>query len=289
MGPGTKMLDFEVLQGDLDGDGRDEIIVVNFSGESQGMGQQYRDVAVLTRDAPDGLVLSSQFGVEEYGANGTFVRFPGEQRIRLFITEWEWNDQVDPERGLGLYLVGRWFEYRHNSLLPISGQPVLARRYLSSFERERLETLERSENPYAWFLNRKGLAADSDPMALAAKITSSEGIIEDVKVVHSGRSSPFAPDIRKEFKIRLESGRKIDVLFGLLDGDQLSLDSDNTFTRFGVADSKIVLPRTVEPTDVIGNLIGKPVTLSTLRGFDDKHIVRIMWIHNAQPAAGADR
>src|SRR5262249_9092998 len=51
--------------------------------------------------------------------------------------------------GLGLYLVGQWWRYESGQLRPAK-RPTVIRRYLLSFERQRLATIDSPDVPYKW-------------------------------------------------------------------------------------------------------------------------------------------
>ena len=144
--------DFEVLRGDLDGDRRLELIVSNHDTTSAGMGVNYWTIAILPDVESRAFEPPLTFRVEEYGSSGTFVSGGG--KVSILATKWVWTDDPQGKRGRGLYLVGQWWQYKSGQLLPLLSKPTLMRRYLLSFERERLQTIDSPHAPYRWLTNQ---------------------------------------------------------------------------------------------------------------------------------------
>lgn len=129
---------FAVLQGDLDGNGTPEIVIVNHDGTSNGMAVNYATLGIIPN--LDAFQTPVFWQVEDYGP-GSFVRYPKFPGCALLTTEWEWFEKLDPQRGSGLYLIGHEFRYHDGFLLPVTEHPIRARRYLFAFETERDATL----------------------------------------------------------------------------------------------------------------------------------------------------
>ena len=120
--------DFEVSRGDLDGDGRAEVVVASRDSTSSGVAISRFSVSILDgRPLADGHADKTpvSFGVDDYGEG--VVRKDG----LLLLPEWQ------SERGGGLSLVGRPFRYERGALLHDARGPVLRRRLAQSFEEER--------------------------------------------------------------------------------------------------------------------------------------------------------
>jgi len=140
--PGT----FRVSVADVDGDGRDDLVVATLNAISNGMAVEYWTVCAISgraSSAPPACV-----GVEDYGVMGYLTHGPGEHACLLLQTTWRWG--TEPGRGNGLYLVGRWLRYSGSGFVPVTWRPILARRYLFSFQDERSS----SSKPLAWLRNR---------------------------------------------------------------------------------------------------------------------------------------
>jgi hypothetical protein len=128
--------EFLVFRGDLDEDGRRETIVVAPISVSNGMAVE--GWLVLIANGKDPAAPAVELPVEDWGLT-MFRARPNGRACRLLRAEW--RNGADPKRGAGLYLVGQWYLYRDGKLVPDRDHPLVARRYLYSFERERDEIL----------------------------------------------------------------------------------------------------------------------------------------------------
>ena len=143
---GMLVREFRVLAADLTGDGLDDIAVATRNTVSNGMA-----IASWTVCAIDGAAVASHpdcVSVEDFGFMSYFARQPGSPGCLLLQTAWRWGKE--PGRGSGLYLVGRWLRYSRGSFIPVASRPLVARRYLYSFERKRTSHYN-SDTPLAWF------------------------------------------------------------------------------------------------------------------------------------------
>ena len=116
--------DFEVIGADLDGDRQPELIVANHDGTSQGLGVNYWTIAIFPNAEFASFQPPLTFSIEEYGSLGTFV--PGQKRVDIFTTTWEWTTDPKGKRGEGLYLLGQWWQYRVGALTPIPHRPTVS-------------------------------------------------------------------------------------------------------------------------------------------------------------------
>jgi hypothetical protein len=151
IGPGSRL--FDVLTGDLDGDGKPELIVPHLETVSNGMGCDYWTITIF-----DGRDLASppvDLPVTEYGRLGTFLRPPSGGPCRILSTNWK--QDYEPGRGAGLYLTGSWYTYRKGNAVNDASRPVLRRRYLYSFEAQRWREggndWATSTTPFHWLLD----------------------------------------------------------------------------------------------------------------------------------------
>jgi hypothetical protein len=117
---------------DLDGDGRDELIVTTLETVSNGMAIGAFQIVVI--DGRDAAAPPLFFSDEDFDPRVSFLRAPGGSRCRFFETEWLWA--ADRRRGDGFYLTGQWLDYRDGALVPVTSRPLLARRLLFRFEKE---------------------------------------------------------------------------------------------------------------------------------------------------------
>ncbi len=125
---GTAM-DFEVVQADMDGDGRREHVVA-FRREANDVGMSWWNLAVLSGaqpQAPPLLLTAANYG------EGSLIRSAGSGGCDLLSTTWElaW----EPGRDIsGWTLLGRPMQYRGGSLGPLRDRPIYARRLYNSFQ-----------------------------------------------------------------------------------------------------------------------------------------------------------
>jgi len=145
---------FEASIADLDGDGDDELIVINLEHQSVGIGISTSTIDVLEDIA--GSALPMRIVVEDVGI-GTLFSVP--DRDGCGVLQTAWLEVKDPERGTGLYLVAQPLRYKQGVF--ISDGPQLARRYLHSFEDERLETFDEHE-PLDWIQDSRTVILESN-------------------------------------------------------------------------------------------------------------------------------
>ena len=251
---------FELLLTDLDADGNDELIVVDHIATSNGMAMTIDRISIVANYRRDDRTWVS-FTVDEFGTGpGTFVRQAGRSGFAIFSTEWERYTSLDPQRGYGTYLVGRWFRYEGGRLRAEPG--ILVRRLLNSLDAERSKPSD--NRPYSFFTDGKSRTVERDP-ALAAgnSLGTLRGIIERVNPDGYGGAS---------FDLRLDDGRRTNAIFGYPYGenpgehiDHLALTSINR-----------VLPEGVLPAAVIGDVTGRRVRLERYQ--DGKGEQRVLWI-----------
>lgn len=111
-----------------------------------GMGVEFWTVYIFPDSEFRGPQAPLIFGVKEYGALGTIV--PEGDHVLILTTEWLWLEDPQGKRGEGLYLVGQWWRYKSGELLPVVERPLMARRFLFSFESERYRTESNPRKPH---------------------------------------------------------------------------------------------------------------------------------------------
>ncbi len=126
---------------DLNGDGREELVIATLNTVSNGMGVEYWTVWVLSGDK-----ISNPVEVEDYGSMG-FLSSNGKQ-CRLLVTRW--IEGWEPNKDYGLYLVGRWFELSGHNMEYTLYRPAIKRRYIDTLVRLRREGSKRG-TPVMWF------------------------------------------------------------------------------------------------------------------------------------------
>jgi hypothetical protein len=174
--------DFNVMQGDLDGDRKPELIIANRDSTSVGIAVSVWTIAIF---AQSDFKSPLTFSVKEYGNLGTFVSNAG--HLNILTTNWVSGADPKGRRGSGLYLVGQWWRYYRGELTPLP-RSIVARRYLLSFERERLATLESDRIPYQWLANRNAESISTN-FITGPSISHKRGVIESVSPTNE--NSPY--------------------------------------------------------------------------------------------------
>jgi hypothetical protein len=122
-------VDFDVVQADLDGDGRREHLVA-FRRELNDLNMSWWNLAVLSGAQPGAapmLLTAANYG------EGSLIRSRDGRGCDLLSTTWElaW----EPARSqVGWTLLGRPMRYQGGALEPLRQQPILARRLYYSFQ-----------------------------------------------------------------------------------------------------------------------------------------------------------
>ena len=250
----------QLLMADLDGDGSQELIVVDHIATSNGMAMTVDRISIVSDYRRDDRSWIS-FTVDEYKKGpGTFVRREGRSGLAIFSTEWERYQTLDPQRGYGTYLVGRWFRYVKGRLVPEPG--ILVRRLLDGFDAERSKDSE--DQPYSFFVNGKGRAMEGDPALVSgSSLGTVRGTIERVTPNGDGGA---------DFTLRIDDGRRIDATFGYPTGDK----PDEHIDHIALTSMNRVLPEGILPSSVIGDVLGRRVRLERYQ--DGKGQQKVMWI-----------
>jgi aspartate racemase len=115
------------------------------AGQGNGMGIEDWSLRAI-----QGGSVSEPRSAHDYGLLAFPSHRPGDAECRILATRWIWAR--GPERGSGLYLYGRWLHLRDGALEPDPTRPIVARRYLYRFERQRLAGLATPVlEPLLWF------------------------------------------------------------------------------------------------------------------------------------------
>jgi aspartate racemase len=121
------------------------LLVAVRAGQGNGMG-----VADWSLRAIQGGSVSEPQSAHDYGLLAFPSHRPGDAECRILATRWIWSS--GRERGSGLYLYGRWLQLRGGALQPDPTRPIVARRYLYRFEKQRLAGLAMPVlAPLLWF------------------------------------------------------------------------------------------------------------------------------------------
>lgn len=111
------------------------------------------------------------------------------------------------KRGPGLYLVGQWWRYNSGELHPLLNRRIIARRYLASFERERLRTINSAQTPSRWLSNPQTEPLKTDPLLDVNRQSETRGIIEKVSVDN------IDSDRVMKIMFKSDAGRKITYVY----------------------------------------------------------------------------
>lgn len=160
-----------VMRGDLDGDGRAELIVSEWMDMSNGLGIRYFRLSIIDGAHPERAPL--QVNVDDFQPGGSFVRPAGGGECRLLATAW--RELRDPRRGEGMYFTGQWMRYRGGRLEHDVQRPVVVRRLLNSFDRDARGA------PLASFADRRAEAWSGVPAILPPLAQTRAGTILRVR------------------------------------------------------------------------------------------------------------
>lgn len=250
--------DFEVLRGDLDGDQKQELIVANHDATGVGLAVSAWTINIFPDAQFASFQLPLSFGVNEYGSFGTFVTEKG--RVSIFTTDWVSAADPTGKRGAGLYLAGQWWRYKAGELWPIPNRGTIARRYLFSFEQERLETLNSSRIPYQWF-NGARVERVTTAFLTGPNTVSKIGSVQSVAAIDE-KDSP------RKLKIVFKPDGEAAVEYAYADPDAQSE------LYLGDETSGWLYPERYLPARAEAWLTGKR---ASLRRYDDRRIT-VLWI-----------
>ncbi len=170
--------DFEVLSGDLRGDGKPFWIVANHELSSQGILVRFWSLHVLNpADPPARLPIS--WSTADYGP-GSFA-LPGSRQEKgcdILVTEWLGGEEAGKS---GLYFLGSWYRLDTNGITPLPSRRKRLRRYLYSFTRERVTSEEEGiahlkGRPDFWLRPEK--AVPYDPRKVMLRLTTDPSIAQ---------------------------------------------------------------------------------------------------------------
>jgi hypothetical protein len=249
-----------VMRGDLDADGRPELIVSEWMDMSNGLGIRYSRLSIFNGADPSRPPL--RVDVDDFDPRGSFARPGGGGPCRLIATRW--TALRDPRRGVGMYFTGQWMRYRAGRLEHDMERPVVVRRLLNSFR-----PWEVSGGPLAHFRDRRAEAWSGPAAVLPPLAESRTGSIMrvrddtvDVAVTpHDVRIFPYV-------------------------GAQGYNDDDGNFASSLLVDGATGRPWPRGYNPAADWLQLAPVTIRTYRG--DAQIVHLLVV-GPEPAAGGSR
>lgn len=268
IGTGNGTGNFYVYYGDLDKDKSSELVVVSTTNVTNGRGVPTSNVYILSEPLAENSGKPLVFPVEEFGEKDNFIFDAKTGETLILATEWDSYDNLDPKRIAGTYLVGRWFRFSRGLLRPAFDKPVLARRYLFSFEAERWEALGDKEwhhRPYLWLKNKTTHKFYKEPRERYELISKKYGTIERYE-----EQSLFEEiDIERRFTIRLDSGEIV-----IVSSEDPSIQIEDEKERwqnvvsvrdFGLLPQRVSLPFEFSPLSIFEKVEGKRVKLETYK------------------------
>lgn len=161
-----------VMSGDLDADGKPELMVSELLDMSNGLGIRYYRLTIVDGARPAEAAV--RVHLDDFDPRGSFVRPAGGGACRLLATRW--TELRDPRRGEGMYFTGQWMRYRDRRLEHDLDRPLVVRRLLASFR-----PWEVSGGPLAHFRDRRAEAWSSVPAILPPLAQTRTGSIMRVR------------------------------------------------------------------------------------------------------------
>jgi len=169
--------EFEAWRGDLDGDGREELVLATLDAISNDMGVSTWSIYVLGESDRSPLI----FEVQEYGP-GSLIWDESAGTATFLATTW--TTDAEPRRGTGLYFLGRWFKYRQGTLVADTGRAMATLRRQPSCQSWEIgmiawrtpDSVEREREPSGGSVVRGcafGLASHSQGAPLGKRARSS--------------------------------------------------------------------------------------------------------------------
>jgi hypothetical protein len=159
----STVTDFVVLQKDLDGDGRPELVVASRASESNGFAVRSWQVAIVdgTRDA------ATHFVSQDWGPDSL-------SGTSLLLTEWETALEAKP------VFVGREYAYRNGRLEP-SKEPIRRRELSEAFEAERAAATALTRSPRQYLAH--GTTSKEDALPETRQLAVVRGLTVDVPFI----------------------------------------------------------------------------------------------------------
>lgn len=261
---------FFAFYGDLDKNKAAELVIVDFDGQSNGLGVSYYSINIFPDFQTKGFQEPISFSTTEFGKDGTFVYDAKTRETLILLTDWNGLDNISNKEGM--YFVGRFFRYRNGLLKPATDKPVYARRYLYSFEDERYRTEKNPLRPWLWLNSPKAQKVKVDTEFSLKPLSSETGVVEKVETLtENAKDGDGTEKVEiKQITVKLNSGETKTVVLRK-NPDYVELDSDKgkIFPEiFGVLPATISLPKDLDVTLVFGNLEGKKVVINTYPAYD---------------------
>ncbi|MBS1813038.1 MAG: hypothetical protein JST84_33035 [Acidobacteria bacterium] len=272
---------FEVLEIDLDGNGANEIIVAEFTAQSNGMGVKYYNLFILADPRKNAFQSPVSFQMADYSAYGNFIKEPNSNETFILVTNWESRELAGKEDSYATYLTGRWFRYHNGKLQPAFEKPILARRLLKSFEQLRLNTLEDNVHPYSWLKHPKTEKLKTDPMATGIEVSAQNGVIEKYTRIEKKRAEDDdRVQVIQQIVVKFDSGQTATFrLYPDLDADEEpNANKAQEINQIGFLPAQFLLPESVTIFAVYDKLEGRQVRIVTYKGASEDVQPITMWL-----------
>lgn len=247
---------FFAYRGDLDNDGRAEIVLVSLEGVSNGMGVTYSTVFIFD-GGTQGPPLS--YSVQEFSDRESFIYDPAKRRTEMLITYWGDYASIEPKRVHGVYLIGKWFRYRGGKLEPVLEKPTLARRFLNSFAAERDNGWFENRHPYTWLKDRRTHKLFREPDEPSGPLRTETATL--TRFVESSSSDGDAVQV----DFTTDDGRAIKGKFGNASEDGKIIE----IKAFGIWKQRYLYPLSwsmdFRPATFLASVEGRRVRLETFK------------------------
>lgn len=269
-----EMKDFFALRGDLDKDGSAEIIIASLEGIGNGMGiasykiHIFRDPTKFASEKP--LI----FSLQEFGEKGNFIFDKQKNETQILVTYWSSFENLDPNRGYGTYLVGKWFRYRNGLLEPVFEKPTLARRFLYSFGDEVRKTQNNLFTPYLWLKIRKSHRFFAEPKENSKLVKTEHGAIK----IYEQDDEIY----QRRLFIQTDSGRSLKGVYTFNSfGDKKEEENTVYITDIGLLKLKYTFPFEFNPSTYFEQIEGKRVRLETYLDKYNNKYTKLWLVENA--------
>lgn len=274
---------FHAFYGDLDHNKSAELVVVDFNGQSNGLGVKYYTINIFADFQTKGFTEPVSFADHEFGANGSFVYDAAKKETLILLTEFMDSEHIDKNRGSGLYLVGKYFRFQNGRLKPAYDKPILARRYLNSFEKERWNTIDDARVPSLWFSSPATHKLTGDPEFSIKPVSSETGVIEKFeRLDEKYKRDAESEEQRVKFEqitVKFDSGERKTIVLSRSDefSQPESFKTKILPDTFGMLPMKFALPTYLSPTLVFENFEGRQVQLNAYKLDADSEPFYKLW------------
>ncbi len=266
---------FFAFYGDLDKNGLAELVVVDFEGQSMGLGVSTYTINIFPDYETKGFQAPITFNTTEFGSGGTFVYQAKTNETLILLTEFSELANLSPK--IGTYFVGRFFRYQNGRIRPATDKPIYVRRYLYSFESERWRTEKNPLRPWLWLNSSKTNKLRIDPELSGNPVSSQTGVVEKFEIVtEKGNDGGQPVEVKiEQLILKLDSGETQTLVIRRTPED-VSVESDKQkifADTFGLLPDNISLPLGLDLKIVLGNPEGKKVVVKSYWPFefdDDK-------------------